>query len=572
MEHLSCYDILIIGGGASGLMAAICAKEENPDLKILIVDKACASKGWAGKAARTAGLLSYVAPDQDPEKFMQYCLNEIGFYLNDQFMLREFAYNSYKVVQHLRSLGIEFKEKEDGTLDEGKWPFGWTTGGIDPDMCLIFAKKAREYGVHFIDHCVISGLIKDNNRVIGACGFDIKTGKFDTYFAKETVLACGSQNFDVTPDWCSTGVSQLLAFEAGCKFRNVEFAGMGDFARVSDDGKHLFYGQHGGAHTAHDHLYANGENISQKWRPGLHSSMDPYAANAWYREANGGKTPIYANMEDFFAHAGGDYFKFHPKSLERDKRREDIAGYPQKAPMFRVVPGMISEMSCIYVDHQMRTSVPGLFAIGDTSGTGSARGGAVPAPPAKIHGTGLMNAFFMATIAGRSICECIRELDGIGYTPLKGNALSPEIKQEINQIRERTFSPMNKSGISPRTVIHRIQDAMAPCDYLFIKAEKRMQEALGIVAEAKNMLPEVGIDDYHELSKYLDARAMVLCAEMFFRASLERKESRGFHYREDYPNQDKNWLKWLILENDNGKIAFSTEEIPFSSYNYQPTN
>ena len=66
VEHA---DILIIGGGCSGLSAALTAKECNAELNVLVVDKACASKGWAGKAARTAGLLSFVSQDKDPEEF-----------------------------------------------------------------------------------------------------------------------------------------------------------------------------------------------------------------------------------------------------------------------------------------------------------------------------------------------------------------------------------------------------------------------------------------------------------------------------------------------------------------------
>ena len=84
-------DILIIGGALSGLTAAITAKETDPDVDILIVDKAYASKGWAGKASRTAGLISYVDKTNDPEDFVKYCLNEIGFYLNEHTVIIPFS-------------------------------------------------------------------------------------------------------------------------------------------------------------------------------------------------------------------------------------------------------------------------------------------------------------------------------------------------------------------------------------------------------------------------------------------------------------------------------------------------
>ena len=92
-------EILIIGGGCTGLSAALTAKECSRDVVVLVVDKACASKGWAGKAARTAELLSFVDQGKDPEEFAQYCLKEIGFDLNDQYLLRQFAYNSRRIPE-----------------------------------------------------------------------------------------------------------------------------------------------------------------------------------------------------------------------------------------------------------------------------------------------------------------------------------------------------------------------------------------------------------------------------------------------------------------------------------------
>jgi succinate dehydrogenase/fumarate reductase flavoprotein subunit len=81
------------------------------------------------------------------------------------------------------------------------------------------------------------------------------------------------------------------------------------------------------------------------------------------------------------------------------------------------------------------------------------------------------------------------------------------------------------------------------------------------------------VKDYHELARCLDAESMALGAEMFYRASLMRTESRGFHYRGDYPEMDnKNWLKWIILKNDNGKMKLYTEDIPIHKYPYKPLN
>lgn len=546
-------DILIIGGACSGLTCAITAKEQEKNIEVLVVDKACSSKGWAGKASRTAGLLSFVSEDKDPEEFVNYCVSEIGCYLNDQHILRDFAYNSRRIVMHLEKWGIEFERDENGEIAVAEWPFPWVTAGIHPDMCCAMAKYAANLGVRFEDYIVITNLLKQKERVIGACGFHVRDGSFHVFESEVVVLACGSQNFDLTPNWCSTGVSQLLAFEAGAKMRNIEFCGMGDFARVGQDGQ-IYYGALGGAHTAHDHLYANGENISQKWRPGFHSSMDPYAANAWYQEVKAGNGPIVANMKEFFQGEEGVLFHFHPEALRRDMRLQKLAQYPFDTEAFPVVPGVISEMSAIYVDNQMYTSVPGLLAIGDASGSGSARAGAVPAPPAKIHGTGLMNAFFMGEKGGCSAVTCVKCYKGLDQKIQLNETVIQLCIDDIISMKEK------KDGISPRTIIHRVQDAMAACDYVFVKDEARMKEALEIVKEAKDMLEHMSADDLHELSKCIDARAMVLCAELFFEASLLRTESRGFHYREDYPESKDDWRKWIIFKKkaDSWDVSYET--------------
>ena len=232
-----------------------------------------------------------------------------------------------------------------------------------------------------------------------------------------------------------------------------------------------------------------------------------------------------------------------------------------------VVPGFIGELSCVRVDHQMATSIPGLFAVGDVSGSGSARAGAVPAPPAKIHGTGILNALFMGMKSGPSAAVYSRALREWRVEPETDN-------DQAKDIFERIYAPLERTdGISPYEVIHKIQDTVAPADYSLIKSNDRMQEALKGVQSVQEELDKMKAKDYHELARCLDAESMALGAEMFYRASLMRTESRGFHYREDYPDMDnKNWLKWIIIKSSNGKMELHTEDIPIYKYPYKPVN
>jgi succinate dehydrogenase/fumarate reductase flavoprotein subunit len=554
-------DILIIGAGIAGLTTAITAKETAPDVDVLVVDKAAGSSGWAGAGSRTAGLLSFVTREDDPEDFVKYCLEEIGFYLNDQDQLREYAYTSRMVPERLSQWGVDIHRDGDGRIDYAKWPFPFGTASIDPDMCRVMVDKAKRLGVRFADHVALVEVLTAGGGVTGAAGFALDDGAFVVAQAGAVVLASGSQNYGLTEIWCGTGNGIRAAFLAGAEMRNAEFGNMCDFARVGEDGQ-LFYGVHGGAHTAHDHLLgADGENISQKHRPGLHTSMDPVAALAWYRETMAGNGPISADLTDW---SGKEFFRFHPKALEQHGAAMRKAGFPEE-PKFEVVPGFIGELSCVRVDLQMETTVPGLFAVGNTAGSGSARGGAVPTPPSKMHGMGITNAVFMGMRGGPAAAVHSRAARSMGAAKADAAGLSA--------LEKRLFAPLDRSdGVSPRELMPRVQDALAPVDYSVIKTEERMLEALDRVLACADDLGRLHAADPHELARCVDAQSMALEAEIFYRASLERTESRGFHLREDYPQQDDDhWLKWVILRKDGDGMTVRTDDIPLEKYPYRPS-
>ena len=557
--------VLIIGGGIAGLTAAITAKETDREVDVLVVDKAAASTGWAGMGSRTAGLLSFVTREDDPEDFIKYCLDEIGFYLNDQNALREYAYATRMIPERLSQWGVGISRDDDGQIAYAKWPFPFGTASIDPDLCHALAARAGSLGVRFLDGVALAELFAADGLVTGAAGFALDDGAFVVIEAGAVVLAMGSQNYDLVEMWCGTGNGIRAAWLAGAEMRNAEFGNMCDFARVDPAGW-LYYGVHGGAHTAHDHLQnARGENISQKYRPGLHTSMDPVAALVWYRETLAGNGPISVDLSDF---SGKDFFRFHPAALERHGAALQKADYPE-SQRFEVVPGFIGELSCVKVDLQMETTVPGLFAVGNTAGGGGARGGAVPTPPSKMHGTGITNAVFMGMRGGPAAAVHAK---AVGRAAAGPGANSRAGDAQLHELEQRLFAPLDRdAGVSPREIIPLVQDAVAPVDYSVIKTGERMRRALDMVVETRKLLPALKADDLHELARCVDAQSMVLEAELFYRASLERTESRGFHLREDFPEQDdEHWLKWVVAKKDGDGMALRTDTIPIETYPYRP--
>jgi succinate dehydrogenase / fumarate reductase flavoprotein subunit len=140
------------------------------------------------------------------------------------------------------------------------------------------------------------------------------------------------------------------------------------------------------------------------------------------------------------------------------------------------------------------------------------------------------------------------------------------------ELKERIFGPLSRStGARALDLVYKVQDALAPVKYSNWKNEERMKEALEMVLDVKEGLSGLKAVDPHDLARCNEVASMALCAEMFYRASLERKESRGWFVREDYPATDNaSWLKWIVLEDKDGEMDISTEDIPIKRYPIQP--
>jgi succinate dehydrogenase/fumarate reductase flavoprotein subunit len=120
-------------------------------------------------------------------------------------------------------------------------------------------------------------------------------------------------------------------------------------------------------------------------------------------------------------------------------------------------------------------------------------------------------------------------------------------------------------------LVRAVQDAVSPVGYSIYKSEERMTEALGMVLDVKERLPQVTATDPHYLVAAHDARNMALSAELFYRTALTRKESRGWFIREDYPERDDvEWVKWINAEDARGEMRLWTEDVPVSGYPFKP--
>jgi succinate dehydrogenase/fumarate reductase flavoprotein subunit len=549
-------DVLIIGGGFGGLSAAIRIKELSPETSVLLVDKQ--TIGWGGKANKGAGVLWVLAPGDDVDAFVDFHVKNIGACLNDQDLLYAMARESYSAAQKLADWGVKVMKTQAGDLDTSHLPFGWSLAAADLDMMQPLRARASKLGVRLLDKTQIVDLLTKEGRVAGAAGFSLLDGSFIVFSSKATLLANGDCDFGVMRMWanaCGDGIA--AAYNAGAEMRNAEF---GNFYDVVNKGTGIpiVFGFNA--------LFnAQGENISSKYIQGPQPDIPISIILGMEKEVIEGRGPIYFDMAEFAKSAGrGGIFQWdrpHVKALFEHEFAKMQKYGPPPAKRTEVSLGFTGELSAIRVDHEMKTTLPGLWAIGDASYAGSAWAGAAEAPPGRLRGSGLMNALIAALIAAPSVARHSKEA-----------APSMPNNDEISILKEKLFAPLNrKRGYSASDAIQSIQAVVVPVKYSMRRNKERLEEALSKVASVQEKLAELNAKDPHGLVRCHEASCIALCAEIGFRAALARTESRGWHFREDYPKQDdQNWLKWVIIKKMQDKMIVTTEPIPINQYKIKP--
>lgn len=543
LEKLVDTDLLVIGGGVAGCFAATKAREMN--LNVTVVDKG--NVGSSGGGTYATQFSSF-----DPERGCDFntAMNVItrrGEYINNQEWVKVLLADTLARLKDLVSWGAPLLEVAGEVvhrplvLDQVEF----LLGKIMPPV----RKKLLESGSKILDRVMITDLLKSDGKVVGAVGFHCRDGDFYTFQSKATIIATGSGRFKQpgSPSnyWTSDGES--MSYRAGASVTGKEFGGKsGGMARYYP--VPILTGMaHGGRI-----VNAKGEEFRQKYIQGSNPMAKKAESSDRYFEVHAGHGGIFWDLDSMTTQEQ-KRLKGHIKATLADMIGERL-GLDFTKGKIEIVGGTTAGhggggIAGVWVNNtRCETSIPGLYAAGDGAGTRYA-GASQP-----FIGWGLGGASVTGYRAGEAASEYALR-----------NSKTAMQNSVIEKYREITYAPIcREGGFNPRWVTQMLQNIMVPYYILQIKHGQRLQAALTLVEFLKHhLVPRIRVSDFHELRLAHEVRNMVLNAEMILRASLFRTESRGDHFREDYPRRnDPEWLAWVVVKDDQGEMKASKVPIP----------
>lgn len=537
-------DVLVVGGGAGGLMAALSAKRNGPPgTRVTLVDSWLI--GRTGHTAFSNAWTIVALPGDDIDGILhEIVAGNDG--IADQELVRQSLIDSHDRLKDFEAMGMHFGKDEEGRykrrptrgLDLARvmYPEG---GGLE------FAWKQRlaleREGVQLIDRLFVTGLMRGGagERIIGAVGINSRTAEFNVIKARATIVATNAITFRSGFVRDITGTGTLLAYRAGAALRNAEFS----YVRPGTP-KFYFEGITFAIQEGAQWVNAKGEAFMQSYEPEWGDEADvPRIARAMAMENRKGNTPLYLDMSAIPEHLRDYFIQSKVKWMDNFFRK---LGDEAKTDMFGKTPyyalNQMTKMG-IRTGADCRSDVPGLLSAG-LAQSGCAN-----------HFAGFHIGLCVGNgwIAGRSAIEDLDRTPAPKLDPAEVRALHAEVRAPLNE----------KSRADSDRILRDLQGVMFAYDIGILKREDRLQNALEQVSRLAEEFKNISAPHTHELVRLKETEAMLLAARFILGASLYRTESRLSHFREDYDaRDDDNWLVWVdVAEGGNGP-AFSKTPVP----------
>ncbi len=538
-------DLLIIGGGSAGCMAAIRALELKPDLKVVIFEKGDIK--YSGSIARGMDALNIVAIPHftTPELYLeaiqiscQGIVDAAPSYL--------MASRSYELLKKLEGWGVRFPLDKNGRYRTLRYHVKgeFQTAMEEPDLKVMISRRAQEMGAAAVNRVMGVELLKDEERVTGAIGLQVRTGEMVACSAGAVILTAGGQARFSLPNSGylygvfdypgNTGDGYILAFDAGAGLTGMEYSNRSMLIKDANMPLLAITVTRGGrVMDIFDNILMEGECHSLgRMNEAFNQGRGPLRIRLSHLPAE-----VIEEIEGILFSTERPVQERFFKGRGIDFRKRDIELWPTEC---QLCGG--HGMSGVYVDERADTGVPGLYAAGDAA--------CVP----KQHLTG---AFVFGEISAESALAYLAETPP---APMNRDSIRAAEKK-----RDRRFQTAGRE-IDVRDLEYKVRRFIG--DYVI--SPKNAYKLHRWLEWAKRFEEEIEhhtrVSNGHELSKLYEVENIVRCANFSASASLARTESRwgDNHHRTDFPEQDDaNWRCHIVLTRGfhDGDIKIGTQPV-----------
>jgi len=582
------YDVLIIGAGGAGLRAAI--EAANAGVSVGLICKSLLGKAHTVMAE--GGMAAAMANNDDRDSWRVHFADTMrgGQYVNNWRMAEIHAKEAPDRVRELEGWGAVFDRTPDGRINQRN--FGGhrypRLAHVGDRTGLELIRTLQDHAIHcgmtvHMEHTVIE-LLLDGGRAAGCVAYDRERGRFHVFSAKAVVLATGGvgRAYKITSNsWEGTGDGHALAYRAGAELIDMEFIqfhptgmvwppsvrgilvtegvrGEGGVLKNSEGRRFMFddipdnYKPQTAADAEEGWRYTQNDKGAR--RPPELLTRD-HVARCINREVKAGRGSPHGGVfldiawiKEKIGDAEGHIKRKLPSMYHQFKELADLD--ITKEPM-EVGPTTHYIMGGVRVDADSQMSaVPGLFAAGEcASGINGAN---------RLGGNSLSDLIVFGKRAGEYAAQFAKQN---GAARVDDGAVSQAIQDSL--------APFERSGggENPYKVQADLQESMQALVGI-VRLEDEMTEALARVESFKERTTRVGVDGHREYHSgwhtALDLQNLLIVSEAIARSAIERKESRGGHFREDYPDKviEYSTINMMVKQGADGRMQLSRIPIP----------
>ena len=536
-------DVLIIGSGGAGSRAAI--EVDDAGLKATIVSKGLSFR--SGCTGMAEGGYNAVFKTVDKDDSIEAHIKDTmkgGSYLNDKELVEILVNESPKRLIDLENYGALFDRQESGEIDQR--PFGGQTyrrtcyQGDRTGAELLNALKEEiiKRGIDCIEEVMITSLVTDKNQVIGATGLDLKDSSLIYFKAKSVILASGGagQLYPVTSNtFQKNGDGFAIAYRAGANLVDMEQIQFHPTGMVAPESKKGVLVTEAVRAEGGKLINSEGERFMSKYAPEkMELATRDVVARSIYQEIIEGRGTEKGGVYLDISHLDDDYID---EKLETMVLQFDNVGVDIKHEPIEVAPTAHHFMGGVKINPDASTSLENLYGAGEVCGGVHGAN--------RLGGNALADTQVFGKIAGVSASQAAKGSE------LKTN--DEQVKAEASRIE----SLIKKGSIKPQEFKNNIKKLMWE-KVAIVRDEKTLNEALKELLDMQKDLEDLDVSDktqYNtDLVTALEVINMVDICILSVKSAILRRESRGAHYRSDFPETNDEWKKSIVMNKE--KIEF----------------